>query len=72
MRAIPDPQVAPHICPTCAARRNPDGTPADARIMWVGKRAVVQHRRHCPQYDPRLAALLAAHRTEDARPCTSA
>lgn len=62
---LPDPVLAPHICRTCAERRNADGSPADARVVWIGKRAVVQHRRHCPQYDPTIAALLAAQPKED-------
>lgn len=63
----PDPILAPHVCRTCAEKLNPNGTPADARIVWLGKRAVVQHRQHCPQYDPALAALIAAQPKEDAQ-----
>ena len=55
--SLPFPAVASVICPTCGP------LPKDARVVHVvgHKRPCIQHRQHCPCYDPTLKAEIQLH-----------
>lgn len=61
--SLPDPVMARVLCVSCWDKEGADGRRADARIVHVHghKRPTIQHRQHCPCYDPTLKAEIQLH-----------
>jgi len=58
-----EPLTAPVLCVSCYEKANDKGEHFDARVVHVvgHKRPCIQHRQHCPCYDPTLKAEIQLH-----------